>query len=176
MRTAAAALLSFLIASTALAAAPGQAGEPLAWTAVTAPAPSVAGARPGRVWRDVVPVVAPSAAPRAIPSKSVAISKPRPREVVGTVIRGIASWYCLSGVSRCTRGHPSGLYAAIRRDLLQHRGDRARVCVSVSRCVVAVVIDCNCGRNANLIDLYADAFRVLAPLSRGRLAVTLTWV
>src|SRR5689334_8491928 len=91
-------VLSLLLASTAVAATPGVAGEPLAWTAVTAPAPSVAGARPGRVWRDVVPVVAPSAAPRAIPSKSVAISKPRPREVVGTVIRGIASWYCLSGV------------------------------------------------------------------------------
>jgi hypothetical protein len=36
-----------------------------------------------------------------------------------------------------------------------------------------VVIDCNCGKNANLIDLYSDAFRRLAPLSRGRVDVVI---
>lgn len=87
---------------------------------------------------------------------------------------GTGSWYCGNG-SRCTRGYPDGLYAAIRRDLLGHRGDRARVC-SGSRCVVVTIIDCNCGPNANLIDLYSAAFSRLAPLSRGRIPVTLEWL
>jgi hypothetical protein len=38
------------------------------------------------------------------------------------------------------------------------------------------IIDCNCGAGANLIDLYSDAFERLAPLSRGRIAVTLAWL
>ena len=38
------------------------------------------------------------------------------------------------------------------------------------------IIDCNCGPHANLIDLYADAFSRLAPLSRGRIDVMLEWV
>ena len=38
------------------------------------------------------------------------------------------------------------------------------------------IIDCNCGPNANLIDLYSTAFSRLAPLSRGRIPVTLEWL
>lgn len=38
------------------------------------------------------------------------------------------------------------------------------------------IIDCNCGPGANLIDLYSAAFQRLAPLSRGRIDVTLEWV
>jgi hypothetical protein len=67
------------------------------------------------------------------------------------------------------------LYAAIRRDLLGHRGERARVCAG-SRCVVVRVVDCNCGPGANLIDLYADAYQAIAPLSSGRTPVTLRWL
>ena len=86
----------------------------------------------------------------------------------------MASWFCGHG-SRCTAGHRSGLFAAIRRDLLAHRGERAKVCYR-SRCVVVTIIDCNCGPHANLIDLYSDAFVRLAPLSKGRLPVTLEWL
>jgi hypothetical protein len=98
-------------------------------------------------------------------------SRPRPS------LAGEASWYCLAGVSRCTVGHPSGLYAAIRRDLLEHRGDRARVCLADgSRCVDVTVIDCLCSGGPGVIDLYADAFRQLAPLSAGRVKVAITWI
>ena len=86
-------------------------------------------------------------------------------------LKGVASWYCLSGVSRCTRNHPGGMYAAIRRDLLHLRGQKVDVCTA-ARCIEVTIIDCNCGPNANLIDLYADAFRRLAPLSAGVVRVT----
>ena len=42
--------------------------------------------------------------------------------------------------------------------------------------MTVTIIDCNCGPGANLIDLYADAFQRLAPLSRGRIPVTLAWL
>lgn len=82
-----------------------------------------------------------------------------------------ATWYCLPGVSRCTVGHSGGLYAAISPDL-RWLGGRLRVC-SDDSCVVVFVIDCNC-QAVRGIDLYADAFSVLAPLSVGRMTVTLT--
>jgi hypothetical protein len=73
-------------------------------------------------------------------------------------------------------GHPGGLYAAIRRDLLFLRGRQVSVCVAgTSRCVSVTIIDCNCGAHANLIDMYSDAFRHLAPLSQGAVSVVLRW-
>ena len=126
---------------------------------------------------------------RTAPPTASAIATHRPTATVppptgrpaasmsGHSITGIASWYCRPGVSRCTRGHPDGLYAAIRRDLLTLRGARVTVCRTdlPSVCVVVTIIDCNCGPNANLIDLYSDAFRELAPLSRGVVKVTVHW-
>lgn len=112
------------------------------------------------------PVVLPSVA--AIP---VVLLPTVPRETLS----GIASWYCLPGRSRCTHGYPDGLYAAIRRDLLEHRGDRARVCAG-ERCVTVTIVDCNCSPTANLVDLYSTAFARLAPLGTGRIAVTLEWL
>lgn len=63
------------------------------------------------------------------------------------------------------------MYAAIRRDLLSLRGKRVQVCTA-RKCITVTIIDCNCGPHANLIDLYSDAFRALAPLSAGRIKVT----
>lgn len=100
----------------------------------------------------------------------------------------MASWYCnkthLSEAreSRCYYNKPDvagdQLYAAIRRGLLGHRGDYARVCLAsnTKRCVTVLVIDCNCAIGANIIDLYSDAFRQLAPLGRGRIDIKLTWL
>jgi expansin (peptidoglycan-binding protein) len=73
------------------------------------------------------------------------------------------------------------LYAAIRgrpNEPLKHRHDMAKVCLldNPQRCVTVEIVDCNCGANANLIDLYADAFKQLAPLSRGNIKVKLTWL
>lgn len=102
--------------------------------------------------------------------------KPKAQPLPRSRTSGVASWYCLQGRSRCTSGYPGGLYAAVRRDLLWLRGKTINVCQSgTRRCVKVVVIDCNCGPHANVIDLYSDAFRRLAPLSRGRLDVTLRW-
>jgi hypothetical protein len=173
-----------IIATPVLAGPMGSPHEPLAFVAVPLPSdrPSM-----GPIHRapdlDIVdrpvPVPTMSSHPRiVIPPRAPQVS-----QLVGGTggstgrVRGIegqASWYCGNG-SRCTRGYPGGLYAAIRRDLLGHRGDRARVC-SGHRCVVVTIIDCNCGAGANLIDLYADAFGRLAPLSRGRIPVTLEWI
>ena len=110
------------------------------------------------------------------------VVSPHP-EAAPDAVYGSATWYCNADpgrgpVSRCTRGHPDGggeqLYAAIRRDLLHLRGDRISVCITgTTQCVRVTVIDCQCG-GSTLVDLYADAFeRLGAPLSRGRLNVTI---
>lgn len=91
----------------------------------------------------------------------------------GSSIEGTATWYCSPGRSRCSRGFPGGLYAAISPDLLWLRGGPVKVCHGAS-CVVVTVIDCNCQAHQS-IDLYADAFSRLAPLSRGRIPVTISW-
>lgn len=54
------------------------------------------------------------------------------------------------------------------------RGKTISVCTK-RECIRVTVIDCNCGRNANLIDLYSDAFKRLAPLSQGTVRVTIRW-
>jgi len=54
------------------------------------------------------------------------------------------------------------------------RGRTVRVCGG-GTCISVRLIDwCACG-NGHLIDLYSDAFRLLAPLSRGTVHVTVTW-
>lgn len=111
--------------------------------------------------------------PKPIIVYTTPIPKEQPRISSGNSHEGYASWYCLSGKSRCTVGHPSGYYAAIRKDLLYLRGSTVSVCTS-SKCINVTIIDCNCGPNANLIDLYSDAFRVLAPLSQGKVLVTVS--
>jgi expansin (peptidoglycan-binding protein) len=70
-------------------------------------------------------------------------------------------------------GRTDGLYAAISPDLGFLRGRAISVCSGAS-CVVVTVIDCNC-QATKAVDLYADAFRQLAPLSAGRLRVTIRW-
>lgn len=109
----------------------------------------------------------------ATPKPTVKPTKP-PKVFSAHTTSGIASWYCKSGVSRCTVGHPGGYYAAIRRDLLELRGQRVLVCSS-GGCIKVTIIDCNCGPNANLIDLYWDAFNAIGNPSSGFMKVTLKW-
>ena len=97
---------------------------------------------------------------------------PRTFQIRPSTIAATATWYCLPGTSRCHRGYPSGLYAAISPDLWRLYGQRVRVCYR-TRCVTVKIIDCNCQAH-RAIDLYADAFRKLAPLSAGRIQVTLS--
>lgn len=93
-----------------------------------------------------------------------------PKPSRGARTRGTATWYC---GSRCTRGYPGGLYAAAGSELRTGawRGRRVTVCAG-ERCVRVTLIDTCACKGERIIDLYADAFRQLAPLSRGVLKVT----
>lgn len=109
------------------------------------------------------------------PPISVPVKLPPIAKNLKNFTHGIASYYCLIGVSRCTRHHPGGMYAAIRRDLLFLRGRTVQVCADKNNCIYVKIIDCNCGPHANLIDLYSDAFKRLTNLSRGVVKVMVKW-
>lgn len=125
------------------------------------------------------PAATASPAPATRPPQSIsqpqlkAVSRPTVVAPSGHTRIGVASWYCGAG-SRCTSGHPGGFYAAIRKDLLFLRGKTITV-RSGSYRVRVIIIDCNCGPHANLIDLYRDAFSQLALPSAGRIPVAISW-
>ena len=116
------------------------------------------------------------ASPSPVPS-------PRRAAVPGSSLRLSATFYCNADarrgpLSRCTRGYPdrrgvSDLYAAISPDLVHLRGKVLDVWRGSAHVRVKVV-DCNCAARM-AIDLYADAFARLAPLSLGRITVTVRW-
>jgi hypothetical protein len=89
--------------------------------------------------------------------------------------RGTVSWYCLPGRSACTAGYPAdGLYAAAGPALRwgDWRG-RSLTLTAGDRSVRVTLIDwCACP-DGRLIDLYASAFRELAPLDRGIVRVVI---
>lgn len=94
-----------------------------------------------------------------------------------TMISGVATWYCNRNasrgpLSRCPSGYSGGLYAAISPDLLYLRGKTVLVCAT--SCVRVKVVDCDC-QAKRAIDLFADAFMVIAPLSAGRISVTISF-
>jgi rare lipoprotein A (peptidoglycan hydrolase) len=94
----------------------------------------------------------------------------------GHKVRGIATWYCLPGVSTCTSGHRGGMYAAAGSELRigNWRGRHVKVCGN-GNCIVVTLIDwCACG-GSRIIDLYHDAFSRLASPSSGGLGVTVSW-
>lgn len=91
---------------------------------------------------------------------------------------GTATWMCNPGGnggprSRCTRGHGYGEMAVGVPWRLRHTfpiGSRVRICRSDRPvCVVVKVVDVNACVSW---DLFAVAFRKLAPLSVGRIVVT----
>ena len=88
-------------------------------------------------------------------------------------LSGTATWYC-SASSACTRGYgPSDLVAAIDPTPGIERGARLTVSHGGASVTVVVVDVCAC-KGERVIDLTSGAFRQLAPLSRGVIAVTLT--
>lgn len=116
-----------------------------------------------------------------VPAPTV-VAEPRPspaqpRPTVGRT-KGRATWYCGGGPSTCTAGAPaSGLYAAAGKALRvgKWRGRKVTVIASNGKRVVVTLVDtCACGKG-RVIDLYASAFRRLAPLSKGVLRVTVKW-
>ena len=113
-------------------------------------------------------------------------TKVEPKEVAPTrqavpkssILKGTATWYCVQGVSRCTRGYSGGMYAAAGSEVRNALGPKWRgkyVTVSSGGNAVRVkLIDwCAC-KGARVIDLYGDAFRRLAPLSRGVITVKIS--
>ena len=136
--------------------------------------------------REVPFVVPPTATPSPSPTLKPTpkpTKKPKVDNYTKNAIIGTASWYCNSNpargnISRCTVNHPDGknsYYGAIRRDLLgKLRGKTVKVCEGKD-CIPVKIIDCNCGKHANLIDLYADAFAHFHNLGKGRFRVTVRW-
>lgn len=125
------------------------------------PSPAAASAQPTASVAVPVPDSAPTSATRTTSASG--------HSVTGT-------FYCRSGLSRCTRGYPdrpgiADLYAAISPDLSRLRGKAVTVC-RLGRCVTVRIIDCNC-QATKAIDLYADAFSQLASLKLGRISVFL---
>jgi hypothetical protein len=161
--------------------------DPSAFTAIVPPAAS------GPAPTEAPPGIFTDFRNQAAGLSRVAASVPLPRRqfvrkhsnVVAAVtttvgnthrVKGVATWYCLPGVSSCTSGYRGGLYAAAGSELRigNWRGRHVKVC-SNGNCVVVTLIDwCACG-GSRIIDLYHDAFSRLASPSVGGIGVTVTW-
>jgi rare lipoprotein A (peptidoglycan hydrolase) len=122
----------------------------------------------------------PSKPPKGPSKTSHSFTYEKPSAKLPNKISGIATWYCRASRSRCSRSFPdvagNQMYAAAGSELRigKWRGRRVQVCAS-SRCLRVTLIDwCACKGN-RIIDLYADAFSKLAPLSRGSIRVTVRW-
>jgi Lytic transglycolase len=123
------------------------------------------------------PKPAPKPVVRSTPSAPKTQPAPKPSVSSGHVVKGQASWYCLTGVSACHHSYPGGLYAAAGPALRvgSWRERTVRVCGN-GHCVFVRLIDwCGCPSTGRIIDLYSDAFKRLAPLSSGVLRVTVSW-
>ena len=119
----------------------------------------------------VVPIPRPTRRP-----SSRSVSSPPPN--LDHSVAGIATWFCVPGVSACTAGYPaSGMYAAAGPGLrIGHWQGRSVLVCGNGHCITVRLIDwCQCGNGAHLIDLYGAAFRRLAPTSAGIVHVTVRW-
>jgi hypothetical protein len=130
---------------------------------------------PGRTF-------APRPQPRLIVVPRVVVGRtPRPVPQVASSggssgASGKATWYCKTGVSVCHHAYPGGMYAAAgpRLRVGHWRGRVVQVCGG-GTCISVKLIDwCACP-GARVIDLYSDAFRLLAPLNKGTMNVTVSW-
>lgn len=121
----------------------------------------------------------PTRAPIQQPRQTAVAEPKEPR------LAGIASWYCRAGRSACHRQYPDtagfDAYAAagpaLRSALGDWRGQTVTVTASGVSVRVRLVDWCQCGkgtRGERLIDLYADPFSRLAPLSAGLVRVTVS--
>ena len=108
---------------------------------------------------------------------AVAIALALPGLAVGREQYGLATWYCLPGVSRCTAGWDADDMAAAVLPGTYPTGAILLVCTQTgaSHCIRVKAVDCLCAHAAGVvIDLYASQFARLEPLSRGELRVSVT--
>lgn len=95
-------------------------------------------------------------------------------EVGTALVSGTSTWYCdPPRWPRCTAGYPEGSMVAAAGSELQHegwRGSWVRVSHGGRSVVVQLVDTCAC-RGGRVIDLYAVAFRQLAPQALGEIDV-----
>ncbi len=150
---------------------------PLAFSPVPDHGTPLAAVRPADVVtrrdRDDAPVrkVSPHhyRAPGGVPRDPARAAVVRSRSASGT-----ASWYCGHG-SACPRARSGGLSAAAGPLLRQGDWRGRRVVVrSGGRSVRVTLVDW-CACPGRVIDLFADAFSRLAPLSRGLVSVRVSW-
>jgi len=130
---------------------------------------------------DTIPILSPVRNTRPkVPTINISVNRKTLNPHAITVsnkahaVRGMASWYCLRGISICPYSHSSGMYAAAGPALRvgDWRGRVIQVCTS--RCINVTLVDwCACPNR--VIDLFGDAFRRLAPLSTGIVPVTVRW-
>lgn len=119
------------------------------------------------------PKAVPTPLPAAPFAAPVAVASPRigPTSTPGP-LAGVASWYRTPGLT-------SAAGPALRRALgPDWRGRTVTVRAGDREVTVRLTDWCQCFRGTateRLIDLSDDAFRELAPLSRGLVAVTVTW-
>lgn len=130
---------------------------------------------------------------RPVPGRSgaplVPVDTPSPSAVTATVtgeapaasLRGIATWYCLSGRSPCTAGHPAGGSFAAAGPALRAflgpdwRGSFVTVTAGARSVRVQLVDACLCP-DGRVIDLYSSVVRALGlSLSSGVYRVTVRW-
>lgn len=119
-----------------------------------------------------IPVAVKPAPEKSAPQRETRVTAPREQRANDRGrrrISGKASWHATGR---------SGLYAAACRPLRQAmgpgwRGDR--VLVAVGRRAVEVRLNDWCASRDKTIDLSDEAFRYLAPLSRGVVKVTVEW-
>jgi rare lipoprotein A (peptidoglycan hydrolase) len=152
-------LVSMILATISLQAVVIEASEPIKPTFLTQEylQPTVIN----------VATPAPTSIPKVRELPKIKIGTPPPSK---KVVIGRASWY---NVGR-------GYYAAAGPDLRigSWRGRVVEVC-NTEKCIKVKIIDwCQCYRNEpteRIIDLSADAFAALFPLSRGLGKVTVKW-
>jgi hypothetical protein len=105
----------------------------------------------------VTPTASPSPKPTAKPKPKVrAVVKPKAKPVIRSrsKVSGVATWYCLPGKSRCTRGFSSGgAYGAAGPELRKALGNWRGKTVYVNGVRVKLIDWCACGGN-HVIDVY----------------------
>ena len=123
------------------------------------------------------PAHTPRPTPQQVPQATTA---PPPALIHSSTrsLTGRASWFCLPGRSACTAGHSGGMYAAAGPKLRAALGNWRGRHIKVNGVPITIIDWCSCARgrsNERLIDLYADAYSAIKPLSTGVMRVTITW-